>query len=179
MFRAILSELRLYICNHVISCIPIHAVRLMYYRSIMGFGIEENTFILLGAKFDAAQGLVIGANSVVNGDCRIDTRGRISIGSNVSISSEVIILTADHDMNSTDFAGRIKPVEIADRVWVGTRAIILPGVSIGFGAVIAAGAVVTKDVGSLQVVAGIPARQIGTRSDLGFTYQLRYRRALQ
>ncbi len=128
--------------------------------------------------FDCKNGFVMGDNSVINAKCRLDNRGNIIIGNNVSISQEVIILTADHDFNSPDFASRNKPVVIEDDVWIGTRGIILPGCTIGKGAVVAAGSVVTKDVPAFSVVAGIPARIIKTRNN-DLNYKLSYRRLFQ
>lgn len=142
---------------------------------MMRFKIGRNTSVLLNCSFDTTTQLDIGNNTVINSRCRLDNRGGITIGNNVSISQEVVILTADHNMDCPLFEGRTEAVIISDYVWIGTRATILPGVSIGKGAVIAAGAVVTKDVASYAVVAGVPAKEIGTRNpDLQYT--LKYRR---
>jgi acetyltransferase-like isoleucine patch superfamily enzyme len=174
-FKSALCQLRIYICNHVIARIPFHCVRQWYYRRVMGFALGKNCALLLGCRFDAARGLTIGENSVINDSCRLDTRGGIQIGVNVSISSEVMVLTAGHDQNRADFGGYRRPVVIADRVWIGVRAIILPGVTLGEGAVVAAGAIVTKDVPPFTIVAGSPARTIGTRTK-DLNYDLSYRR---
>jgi len=110
----------------------------------------------------------------------MDTRGGIKIGNNVSISSDVVILTADHDMDNENMDGRNKGVIINDYVWIGTRATLLPGVNIGYGAVVATGAVVTKDVPPYGVAAGVPAKVIKYRnSNNGFNYTANYRRLFQ
>ncbi len=75
-----------------------------------------------------------------------------------------MIFTGSHDANDPYFSGVFKPVEICDYSWIGAGAIILQGVKIGRGAVVAAGSVVTKDVESGAIVAGIPARKIGRRT---------------
>ena len=107
---------------------------------------------------------------MVNSGCRLDTRGGIKIGSNVGISQQVIILTADHDMNFSDFAGRSREVVIEDYAFIGTRAMVLPGITIGRGAIIAAGAIVTKDVPAYAVVAGVPAKVVKERrKDLDYS----------
>lgn len=176
--RNILFELKLYICNHWISNVPIHFIRNWYYTKVMDFRIGNHSTFLMKCVFDFKKGLSIGENSVVNARCRIDNRGGIKIGDNVSISSDVTILTADHDMNSPDFAGRNRSVTIEDYVWVGTAAMIMPGVTIGQGAVIAAGAVVTKNVAPYNVVAGVPAKFIKERKK-ELSYTASYKRLFQ
>jgi acetyltransferase-like isoleucine patch superfamily enzyme len=175
MVKYFFAELRLYLCNHVVTYTPFHCLRLPFYRRIMGFQLGTGVAIHLGTRFDSAGRLKIGTNSVINENCRLDSRGGITIGCNVSISGETIILTADHDLDSEMFAGRHKPVTILDRAWIGTRVLILPGVSIGEGAVVAAGAVVTKNVAPYTVVAGVPAKVVRQRS-YKLNYQLNYRR---
>ena len=86
------------------------------------------------------------------------------IGENVNISSDVKFYTLQHDYNSSDFKAVGAQVIVEDYVWVSVRAIILPGVTIGKGAVIAAGAVVTKDVEPYSIMGGIPAKKIGERN---------------
>jgi maltose O-acetyltransferase len=141
-----------------------------YYRHVMGFVLGEGVAIHLGARFDCARGLRIGPGSVINENCRLDPRGQLLIGANVAIAAETIILTADHDLNSPDFHGRDRPVVIEDYVFIGTRAMILPGVVLHWGAVAAAGAVVSRDVPSLAIVGGVPAREMGKRqSDLKYS----------
>jgi len=173
-----LSELRIYICNRWISRIPSHTLRLFFYRYVMKYNIGKNTAIFLDCTFDCKGNFLIGQNSVINGKCRLDNKCSITIGENVSISQEVMILTADHEIDSADFKGRLLPVIIEDYVWIGTRAMILPGCKIGKGAVVAAGAVVTKDVEPYTVVAGIPAKMIKMRSH-DLTYKVLYRRLFQ
>jgi maltose O-acetyltransferase len=173
--KSFLSELRLYVCNHIVANIPSHFVRLSFYRHIMGFELASGVAIHLGARFDCARGIKIAENSVINENCRLDSRGSISIGKNVAITAETIILTADHDINTPDFRGRVRPVVIEDYVFVGTRAMILPGVTLHRGAVVAAGAVVSRDVQALDIVGGVPAREIGKRSP-DLNYKTAYRR---
>lgn len=132
----------------------------------------------MNSSFDCARNFSIGTNSVINSRCRIDNRGAISIGENVSISQEVIILTADHDIDAAKFSGRNKTVKIEDYVWIGTRVTILPGVTVGKGALIAAGSVVTKDVAPFSVVAGVPAKLIRMRRE-DLDYKTSYRRLFQ
>lgn len=162
--RRIRSESVLFIANHVVSHIPSHHLRKLFYRTVMGFDIGSSSYIFMDAWFDARRGFAIGNNSVINQKVRLDTRGGIVIGNNVSISADVQILTTDHDIMSETFEGHTGSVLIGDFVFIGTRAIILKGVSLGKGAVICAGAVVTKDVEDFSVVAGVPAREIYKRT---------------
>lgn len=177
-FKGYISELRLYVCNDWVNRVPSHKIRKWYYRKIMGFIIGNQSSIFMDCTFDCARGISIGDNSVINSRCRLDTRGNITIGKNVSISQEVIILTADHDINSPDFSGRNRAVVINDYVWIGTRAMILPGINIGKGAVVAAGAIVTKNVEPFTLVAGVPAKFVKRRQE-DVNYQIIYQRLFQ
>ena len=106
----------------------------------------------------------IGKNCVINRDVYLDGRSGILIGDNVNISFGVTILSLQHDHQNPDFAVSGGQVVVGNDAWIGARAIILPGVTIGRGAVIAAGAVVTKSVPDFTVVGGVPAKKIGERN---------------
>jgi maltose O-acetyltransferase len=108
----------------------------------------------------------------------MDTRQGIRIGNNVSISADVFLITGTHDMNDNMGGIDYPPTLIDDYVWIGTRAMVLPGVRINRGAVVAAGAIVTKSVGEKEVVAGVPARVIKERAE-SFNYVISYRRLFQ
>jgi acetyltransferase-like isoleucine patch superfamily enzyme len=176
--RRLFSELRLYICNHFIAYIPSHTIRLLYYRNIMNFQIGKNATIFMNCKFDTSKNLEIGRNVVINTGCRLDNRGTIKIGNNVSISQDVCILTADHDVSSATLEGRQKLVEIKDYAFIGTRAMILPGVTIDKGGVVAACSLVHKDVEENNVVGGIPSKFLKLRNP-NYDYEVNYRRLLQ
>ena len=92
----------------------------------------------------------------------------------MNISAEAALYTGGHEIDSPDFAFYSKPVCIGNRVWIGTRAMIMPGVTIGEGAVILPGAVVVKDVAPYAIVGGMPAVQIGKRSS-DLNYELTWR----
>lgn len=158
----------LFFFNHIVNRIPSHAIRLLCYRKI--FHIGENTSILMGVTLWRCGGLYIGNFSTINSGCVIDTRGTITIGDCVNIAGYVQIWTAEHDPDSPGHEVRWGPVTIGDYAWIATRATILPGVSIGEGAVVAAGSVVTKDVAPYTIVAGVPARKVRDRAK-----DLRYR----
>ena len=166
----------LYFNNYILSYIPLHSLRKCFYVSFLGFEIGVGSNIFMGAWFDTKKNFRIGKNSIINQKCRLDNRGGLTIGDNVSISAEVCILTADHDLQSPLFIGRCRPVTIEDYVFVGTRAIVLPGVTLGKGCAVAAGAVVTKDVEPFTIVGGVPARHIGNRNE-GLNYECYYPRS--
>ncbi len=107
--------------------------------------------------------LDIGENTTINRNCFLDCRGGIIIGNNVSISPNVHLITADHDINKRDFPFQSGLIKIEDYVFVGSRATILKGVKLGKGSVVCAGSVVTKDINDYEIVAGIPAKKIGER----------------
>ena len=173
--RNVLFDALLFVCNRVVAHFPSYSLRRWFYRAVMRFEIGKHSYIFMGAEFDTRDLFKLGSHSTINQNCRLDNRGGLEIGNNVSISANVCILTADHDPQSPDFAGRTRPVRIADYVFIGTRAMILPGVNIARGAVVGAGAVVTKDVGERMIVAGCPAKQIAMR-ETDLNYEIDYGR---
>jgi maltose O-acetyltransferase len=101
------------------------------------------------------------------------------IGDHVNIASQVLIYNSKHDVDDPEFKAVCAPVEIGDYVFIGPRAIILPGVKVGRGAVVAAGAVVTKEVFAGEIVGGIPARKIRERKTNNLHYHLGRTRLFQ
>src|SRR5690606_12468030 len=150
----IVGELKLYICNWVFSKFPSRRIRHLFYRKIMNFEIGERSNIFLGAWITSSVGLKMKSKSVINANCHLDTRGGIKIGKNVSISPEVAIVTGDHNIHDPKFRARFRKVIIEDNVFIGFRALILPGITIGRGSIIAAGSVVNKNVPPLTIVGG-------------------------
>lgn len=117
------------------------------------------------------KGLVIEEGCSVGPKVLLDARKGIHIHKNVTIAYDAIIWTLHHEMNSADFHTYGGAVEIDDYAWICSRSIILPGVHIGKAAVIASGAVVTKDVEPYTIVGGIPAKKIGERERIDFSYE--------
>jgi len=126
--------------------------------------IKKNVVIYYGFEIRKPWAIEINDNSVIGYKCVLDGRNGIYIGKNVNISSEVMIWTMQHDYNEEGFGPVGGKVSIGDYAWLSTRCIILPGVTVGEGAVVAAGAVVTKDVEPYTVVGGVPAKKIGDRT---------------
>lgn len=173
--KVVVFSMLLYITNRVVAHIPFHSFRLFFYKNFFGLKIGEGSHIFMNAWFDSWKNFEMGKNSVITQKCRLDTRGKITIGDNVAIAAEVIILTGDHDVKTSNFLGRIRPVVIEDYVFIGTRAMILPGVTLSKGCAVAAGAVVTGDVEPFTIVAGVPAKPTGKRP-LDLDYSAHYPR---
>ena len=148
----------------MVALIPSHVVRRALYR-LFGMKIGRSAWIYARCEIRAPRGITIGANSVVGIDGILDGRGGIVIGRNVNLSSEVAIWTAEHDANHPLFQMRLEPVVIEDFAWLSFRVTVLPGVTVARGAVVAAGSVVTKDVPPYAIVAGVPAKVIGKRTE--------------
>lgn len=117
------------------------------------WSIFNRTIISIHAKAK----LQIGDYTRING-VHIAAKSSIKIGKNVRIGPYTIIMDSDfHDIQEHSVEGKSEPIIIGDNTWIASRVIILKGVTIGEGAVIAAGAVVTKDVPAYSMVAGVPA----------------------
>ena len=157
--------------NLVVNRIPFVGLRMRAYaRAGVPLAAAAETPVMLGAEVWSPRELSIGARTIVGRRCVLDARGGIAIGSDVNIGSDTILMTAKHEVQDPDFTASYAPIAIGDRVWIALRATVLGGVTIGEGAVVAAGAVVTRDVPPFAIVAGTPAVQIGER-----TRDLRYR----
>jgi acetyltransferase-like isoleucine patch superfamily enzyme len=158
--------------NHVMAKLPSFRLRHAYYRRILRYDLGSDCCIHMGCFFTGKQ-VRIGPNTILNRNCYVDGRVGVQIGANCSISPEVYILSLDHDPQSPDLATCGGVTTIGDHVWIGARAIILGGVKIGEGAVIGAGAVVTKDIAPWRIAVGNPAREIKDRNR-DIRYRCRY-----
>lgn len=158
--------------------VPSHLFRLLIYR-LAGIRIGKGSRIHTGARFFEPVNIKIGEDTIIGNNAFLDGRDKLIIGNHVDIASSVMIYNSEHDINSEDFRAIVAPVEIGDYVFIGPRAIILPGVKIGQGAVVAAGAVVTKDVSEYAIVGGVPAQVIGERKLKDLHYRLGRARLFQ
>jgi maltose O-acetyltransferase len=159
---------RLFLVNSAGWC-PFWFWRRMIYRCA-GLKIGRDAKIHVFARFFEPKNVIIGEDSVIGESAFLDGREKLVIGNHVDIATGVLIYNSEHNLDDPNFAAITAPVEIADYVFIGPRAIILPGVKIGQGAVVAAGAVVTKDVLPGEIIGGVPAKKIGERQikDLHF-----------
>jgi putative colanic acid biosynthesis acetyltransferase WcaF len=148
----------------LVGHVPCHALRLWWICHICRLKAGRRSSIHRGCRFYRAHRITIGHHSVINYGVLLDGRRGLSIGDNVSISEGTAIFTLAHDVDHPGFVEKSGPVVVGDRVFVGAHARILPGVTLGEGAVVAAGAVVTRDVAPYTVVAGVPARYLRDRT---------------
>lgn len=110
---------------------------------------------------DCGYNIFFGENVFINSGCKFQDQGGIYLGDRVLIGHNVVLATLNHDLDPAKRAD-MQPaaIHIGNDVWLGSGCIVLPGVSVGDGAVVAAGAVVAKDVAPLTVVGGVPAKLI-------------------
>lgn len=163
---------------HLKCYIPSHHLRRFLLR-LGGAKIGKGSSIHMGVSFFSLRHLKVGEDTILGRNIFLDGRAPIHIGNHVDIASDVMIYNSEHDINSEDFHAVNGSVEIGDYVFIGPRAIILPGVKIGKGAVVAAGAVVTKDVEEFAIVGGVPAEKIGERKIRDLHYKLGRARLFQ
>jgi acetyltransferase-like isoleucine patch superfamily enzyme len=148
--------------------VPSQRIRRWIYLRF-GVKIGRDTVVYNSCELREPRRITIGNFSSIGDHCILDGRGGLTIGDSVNFSTGVWIWTMQHKINDPDFEVETAPVVIEDFAWLSCRTVILPGVRIGKGAVVAAGAVVTKDVEPYAIVAGVPAKKIGERS-----HDLRY-----
>lgn len=161
-----------------VGFIPFHFIRNLIYR-LSGIELGKGSTLHMWANFYSLKNIQIGQDTIIGNRVFLDGRDKIEIGNHVDIASEVMIYNSQHDIDSADFRAILKPVRVSDYVFIGPRAIILPGVSIGRGAIIAAGAIVSQDVAEMAVVGGVPAREIRKRQTKSLNYKLGRARLFQ
>ena len=170
-----------YLTNGAIQHIPFHSIRQWWYRRVLGWTLHPSAAVLMGQQIQMAglrasgKRVSIGEGTVINHGCLLYTTGGLQIGKQVSVSAGVWLVTGTHDMSAPGFPSRFYPITIDDYAWIGSRATILAGVHIGEGAVVMAGAVVTRDVAPYAIVGGVPARQVGVRPLTNPAYDLDFR----
>lgn len=155
----------------IIMWLPCHPLRRLACCFFMK-RFDASSAIYKNVDLRSPYRIIVGAHTNINKKCVLDGRGGLKIGDNVDIAQETNIWTEQHDYNSPTYNSVCKEVIIEDYVWLASRVTVLPGVHIGRGAVVASGAVVTKDVPPLAIVAGIPAKIIGYRKEEALQYHL-------
>lgn len=134
-----------------------------YMGRILGKPLDGSTTLLPPLYIDYGKPVAIGKRCFIQQCCTFFGRGGITIGDDVFIGPKVNLITINHDPDPDNRSATFgRPIVIEDKVWIGINATILPGVRIGYGAIVGAGSVVTKDVPAMTVVAGNPAKIVKT-----------------
>lgn len=156
----------------IIGYVPIHSLRLFYYRVFLNVKIGKNSSIHRCCQIRRGK-IEIGDNVIIGENALLDGRSGLYIGNNVNFSSNVSVYTLQHDYNSPTFAAVGDKVYIRDNAWVSSNTVILPGVTINEGAVVAAMCLVNKDVPEYTLVGGVPFKILKSRSRK-IDYKLEY-----
>lgn len=123
--------------------------------------LDESTTVLPPLYIDYGKPVTIGKRCFIQQCCTFFGRGGIEIGNDVFIGPKCNLITINHDVNPDNRSATYgKPIKIEDKVWLGINATVLPGVTLGYGCIVGANSVVTKDVPPMTIVAGNPARII-------------------
>jgi len=151
--------------------VPSHTFRKLIY-SFSGIKLPFDSTIHMWANFYNPTGISIGHDTIIGDHVFLDGRAPLTIGNHVGLASQVLIYNDEHDIHSPKYGNSFGPVTIGDYVFIGPRVIILPNVTIGNGAVVAAGAVVTKNIPEGEIWGGVPAKKIGDRQIKEYNYRL-------
>ena len=136
------------------------------FSQLIGRPVDESFALFPPFYTDCGKNIHIGKNVFFNMGCKFQDQGGIFIGDGALIGHNVVLATLNHAKSPMDRATMIPaPIHIGKRVWIGSNATILPGVTIGDGAIVAAGAVVTRDVPDNTIVGGVPASVMRSLSE--------------
>jgi maltose O-acetyltransferase len=147
----------------ILGHIPIHSLRIFYYKYFLRVKIGKNSSIHRGCQIRWGK-IVIGDNVIIGENALLDGRVGLYIGNNVNFSSNVSVYSLQHDYNSPTFEAVGEAVYIKDNAWISCNTVILPGVTVNEGAVVAAMCLVNKDVPEYTVVGGVPFKIINKRN---------------
>lgn len=160
-----------YLLNTFVNKIPFPELRMDLYRAA-GMRVDPTTNIMMHAFVLQARSIEIGPNCIIGPFTTLDGRATLRIGRNVNIAGEVLTIGGHHEVDSPTAEGILGPVVIEDNAWIAMRATILPGVTVGEGAYVAAAALVNRDVEPYTLVGGVPAKKIRDRNrDIEYTLQ--------
>lgn len=131
------------------------------FSELTGQAVDESFSLFPPVYSDFGRNITVGRNVFINSGCCFQDQGGVTLGDHVLVGHQVVFATLDHDLDPARRAGMTPaPIVVKDNVWIGAHATILAGVTIGENAVVAAGAVVTRDVPANTVVGGVPAKVI-------------------
>lgn len=131
------------------------------FSELTGRKVDKTFRLFPPFHTDCGKNIKVGKNVFINSCCKFQDQGGIEIGNGVLIGHNVTLATLNHD-ERPNYRQNIypKPIKIGDNVWIGSNATILQGITIGNGAIVGANALVTKDVPTNTIVAGVPAKVI-------------------
>ncbi len=167
MIVAVLRDVYLWylgFLNYVVTYVPFPRLRHFLLRRMYFIKIGEGSYLHMGVQYKRPRSIEIGRNTVVNPGVLLDGRISLKIGDNVDIGEQVSFYCGGHDVQSPDYRAFMEPTTVGNRACIYARAMIIRGVNIGEGAVIAAGSIVTKDIPEYTIWAGVPAKKIGERT---------------
>lgn len=164
-----LSGIRWQLSTSIIPNLPSQHLRNWGVRRL-GMAGGKNIKFYSGFSVRSPHNLFLEDGVCIGPKVLLDARCGLTIRKNAVIAYDAIIWTLNHDYNDINFCGKGAPVEIGEYAWICSRSIILPGVKVGEGAIVASGAVVTKDVAPWTIVGGVPAKVIGKRERKDYKY---------
>ena len=167
---------REWLMNSVVSRVPWAGLRLLLYERVgrVSFADRATVNFMMCTDVHASANLRVGRNASIGRRCLLDSCGGRRSQTTSTSQATPASSRGTHDPMSPEFLGSLLPVSVGERAWLGTGVIVLPGCSIGAGAVVAAGSVVTRDVEDFAIVAGSPARFVKRRTE-NLTYELDFR----
>lgn len=131
------------------------------FSKLIGKEVDRNFALFPPFYTDYGKNITVGKAVFINAGCCFQDQGGIEIGDNVLIGHQVVLATLNHDLDPNKRKSmKAAPIRIGNNVWIGAHATVLSGVTVGDHAVVAAGAVVVKDVPAYTVVGGVPAKII-------------------
>ena len=166
-----MSQEAIRICMEINNCYHTPEELRALMAALIGRDVDEGFTLFPPFNSDCGRNIHLGRDVFINAGCKFQDQGGIYLGDRVLVGQNVVLATLNHGMDPSRRGDlHPAPIRIGDDVWIGANATVLPGVIIGDGAVVAAGAVVTRDVPAMTVVGGVPARvikRIETEEDEG------------
>ena len=142
--------------------LPVSAIKVRLLR-LFGARVGRGIYWKPGVRVKFPWHLTVGDHCWIGEDAWIDNLAQVTIGSNVCLSQGAYLCTGNHDWTTPNMKLFTRPITLRDGCWVGARSVVCPGVTIGEGAVLAAGGVTAKDIPAFEIWAGNPARFVKTR----------------
>ena len=162
LFAVILKAIRLTAKLNTLVTDDLQKIRDVF-SELINKQVDETFFVIPPFYTDFGENIIIGKNVFVNHACTFMDRGGITLEDNVLVGPKVNLITTNHPLHPSERRATISnPILIKRNAWIGAAATVMPGVTIGENSIVAAGAVVTKDVLANTIVGGIPAKVIKT-----------------